>query len=305
MYQRKAQKRSYTDHLATNRKKTTNPRNRMNADSARFRAVPNTKLTTLTHTAPAISRMGNTSAIKDFQSKVMYPQLYTDAFKQQGLPSAAANYGANFVIASPQSRPQCLSLVAQGNGNGDRQGSRIVCRSLNLTMQFRKGLLNANTVPTSNVSIGGINEAGENVDYYTGANNVGMTTCRAVVVIDNTPGSGICTAGDVFEKGGVLTQPGRAQDANQITCTSQLKSSTTSRFKVLRNELIQFNEGDTCMWSTFIDLSGLAITYSGAGATFDAIQNNGIYLFVLGAIGGNECFQSPSYTFSAKLKFIP
>jgi len=289
----------------------TSSKNRKNPDYSRYRAANNTKFTLLTHTAPFVSKAGNSTNIKDFQSIIIYPQRYEEdygnagAYKDLTRTSLYPQYKAAH-------KAQNLLLIAQGVDNTGRVGVKITMRSLNVIMSFRKGAEAQappvaydeaiyTYVPQYSLAYGDETGNGNTTVYFN--HDRQSTTLRVIIFLDCTPNNSVPTLSDLLEPGTVLLAPNRHSADEVFSVNSQLKSSATGRFKIIRNELIVLQGSETTTWSTFIDLSGLSVTYS--GATASSCISNGIYMFVLPELMTAAPQNMPIYTYTAKPKFVP
>lgn len=281
-------------------KKNMNPRNRNNPDYARYRNAATNKYTQISHTAPVVQKLMNTTNVKDFNSAIIYPQRYTEGWGLQGEFRDNIR-GSLYAHKDPGDLAQCLSAISSGSGNTQRTGNKIVCRSLNVHMIFRRSATGNTDFDT--VQYG--NDVGNaNGDVYF--SNTGAQDCvRVVIVMDNSSSGGIPNVDNVFLPGTSLIQPNRAFNDEVYTVTSHLNPNTTSRFRVLRNEVIHFNGSQFSSYQTFIDLSGLTIQYLDNNANATSIQSNGIWMFVLTTGSQNSPANAPIYSYSAKLKFVP
>lgn len=285
--------------------KKTNSRNRSDAYAANYRNANTSRNTQLGYTAPIVRKLMDRSEVKDYQSRIIKPQLYSSYFKKQGNFSAFTD-GGLFTTTVDADRPQCLSIVEEGSDNQGRTGNRITCKSLNVYMNLK----GSSTVQAASV-MNTINSDGTDTTRNVEGRAAYVGTVRIIIFIDSTPAGSIATAGDLLTGGSVTTSWGRAiASATLISDTSQIQPKSTTRFKILSNETVTLGFTDDAYYKKYIDLTGLSITFTSNVNNYQCVQTNGIYMLVTSntpqlLAGDVQEYALPKYSYTAKLKFIP
>lgn len=272
--------------------------------------------------APSVRNLYSKEGIKDYQSSVIYPQVWVDNFGHQGsfLDSTKRQILSH---AYGGDKAQCLVNVQQGQGPDNRIGNRIVAKSINLVMNIKPAPFVIADEELDWVRLK--TRTGEDPNYvYAGNGTVTgysrrSTNCRIVIFIDTANNLLPPTLSDLFEVGTVSAGAAGVVSNSQIyTNTSQLKATATTRFKILYNELIRTDNIEPVTWSKYIPLEGLGITFKSNVADPGSLNNNGVWMFALStwdfkATMGDNAIQevenrnksSHRIDYTAKFRFIP
>lgn len=299
-----------------------NSRNKKDAYAARYKNANSSKRTKIPYVAPIVRNLTDQSGIRDYQSAAQTPTKYLDQYGNAGLPSGYTNW--LLCQNHPLDRPQCLSIVTQGTDNQQRTGNRITCKSLNVSLCIQTSKIQSTSqeevVLRDPGNAGNPPAPGKSAATVEGVNRKGSAV-RVIIFIDATPAGSTCLAQDLLNPApqfiGAPADVLNEQLFGSINVNSLLNSKSTTRFKVLCNEILHLNgyEQNQLCWQKYISLEGLAITYNTNDQNPTCINTNGIYMYVLGmmpdfyTLDPQEITESinllPGYTYTAKLRFVP
>lgn len=252
------------------------------------------------YVAPIVKQVsGGNGRVIDYQSKVQYATNWSTAFLDGDF--VAGSRSANPVNLLGDSKGHCMTLVSSGSGPDQRQGNRITLKSLNLIVSACQCVDEIGR----NVNIYGFGPLGKPANAWRGR------PVRIVVVIDQFSNGGVPVVEDIFQSG-VSPTVNIFTNQDFFTVTSQLDPKTSQRFKVVCNEMLEF-DGTThfVTWKKYIPLDGLVVSYNNNLAEPASINQNAIYVFFFSCpdtddpVGNNAILSSmPIIGFTGKLRFF-
>ena len=302
-------KRAYK---ASKQTKPTNAKKRTDAYAGKYKNVNTSMKTKVKYVAPIVRNLSNTAGVQDYQSAIITNQIYNNGYGHQG---DFVNYTATSSLchALAGDKAQCLTITVPGTENNKRNGNRVVAKSLNVIMNLRAAMVN---VPDADVAWGkpaGIMDVP--IVYPFKGESRRSRLVRVIIFIDQTSSLRVPQIEELLNVGSITAgEPGIINAGQVFSTTCQLRADATTRFKIIRNEMVSIPEGGAICWNAYIPLEGLAITYKSDANDPGNVNTNGVFMFVLNEIvfdtvnqpNANEWRNSMCrYDYTAKFRFIP
>lgn len=284
--------------------------------SSKYKNAITSRKTKTNYVAPIVRQLNSKTPIKDYNAANIPTQTYTAGFGHQGTYSNFIT-GMMYAHMAGDDKAQCLSIVNQGNTVDNRIGHRIICKSLNLYVNVALAM-HARNDEDLNWGYDGYNNANPPVlqrhDVNVRQEARLLNTARIVVFVDVATSANVPTLRDLFLVG--VPQGGPVgPNPNPFTAyniASQLVPTSTSRFKIICNEILEVDASIGCKtFHKYIPLEGLAITYLNSTSSPTDISTNGLWMFVLSSTQqGNPAAAETrdsaiTFSFNARLRFVP
>lgn len=292
--------------------KPTNAKKRNDAYAAKYKNVNTAMKTKTKYVAPIVKNLANTDNVKDYQCRIIAPQAYALGYGHQG---NFVQYAPCPVLAHavPGDKAQCLTVTVPGTDNTKRNGNRIIAKSINLYCNIRAsrydneagafawGRQASSADPPANVNVLPIMRQSR--------------LARVIIFIDQTSSLRVPQIEELLDSGTFSAGTPSLNNPNVVySTTSQLRPDATTRFKVVRNEVISLPENGVMLYHAYIPLEGLAITYKSDVDDPSNVNTNGVFMFVLNDIASNILnLPNPgdwrndmiTFDFTSKFRFIP
>lgn len=293
-------------------------KNKKNPFAAKYKnakASASTKKTN--YQAPAVRNLYSREGIKDYQSSLVTNQVYQNEFGHQG-NFLGFSTRWQMAQAAANDKAQLLTYCVQGTNNQGRLGNRVIAKSVNLIMNISRPPFSREDSEKAWASA--VDNTGVDVEVLGFARS--PYQARVIIFIDMGNNLQVPTINDMLEAGTISAGNTAGLGTGTVpvaTITSQLRTDATTRFKVLYNDMISLSTDQYHVtYTKYIPLEGLGITYKNSNADPNQVNNNGVWMFVLGpwtfeaAIGADDAeratvrnYSSPRFDYTSKFRFSP